>query len=401
VLIVDLHPLIMQYMSGRDLLTMTEVSLLWKEIVEEKGKLVKKVRLKIDFGKAGDEDLDALLDSQRQYEAYERIRELSALLGSKRYYEDVHASFLKEDKVECIRLLRKFAESITDLAIKENGDDQQEILFGNIPAVDFPKLKRLKLNQDADWLTNSTLQLEEVTAKPVSNKFINKLLENQVKLKVLDIKSYWSKLILSSNSPFALEVFRSGSSMDDFMQFLHTQRQSLKEVKMECLTSMNCFIQLMSVFPQLTKLWIESFSLSIVSTAQQFYNIAINRKITHLTVLNESRHNILEMVILKLPNLEYLKVNRLNSELMQLIVLNMPKLKKLIYVKNSREEFNAIENYEQLKQQNADINQNIEIEEVKIIRDLSYRLRNYGHRSVNYVPRSANWIFPIHRLADL
>jgi len=62
-----IHPFIIQYMSGRDLLAMTEVSPLWKEIVEKEGKLEKKLRLKIDFGELEDEDLAALHESHRQY----------------------------------------------------------------------------------------------------------------------------------------------------------------------------------------------------------------------------------------------------------------------------------------------------------------------------------------------
>jgi len=332
----DLHPFIFQCMSGRDLLTMTEVSTLWKEIVEKEGKLEKKVRLRLDTAKPKEENLVALHESRRKYEVIDACG---------------HA-------LVCIELLRKFRMSVTDLSSTKIFYDWR---CGMIAPVDFPNLKRLSLTEDADWLTRSTFQLEELIAKSVSNEFLNKLLKGQKKLKFLNIISN-DIITLNFVPEFKLEVFGLNCSFVDFTELLYSQRQSLKEVKLKYLHFAEHFIQLMNDFPQLTKLCIENILLPL--TAQQADNIAINTKITHLVVLYGWRQDILGDILLKFPNLEYLKVNNLNSDLMELIVMNMPQLKKLIHVKClMRNPFNTLEIYEQLKQQNAGINQNIEVED--------------------------------------
>jgi len=322
-------------MSARGLLSMTEVSPLWKEIVEKEGKLGKKICLKMRFEELKDEDLAALHESHRQY-------------------EDIDIIYTKQNKLSCIQILQKFSASVVDLAVREAFSfEEEEFPASEFPAIDFPNLKRLKLDiQSASWLTNSTLQLEEVIVKSPSTESINKLLEGQKKLKILDISSPY--FAFNFVPEFALEVFRLESDpSDNFSQFLHSQRQSLKEVELEELDDANCFIQLMNEFPLLTKLCIEQ--PSFVLTEQQASSILINTKITYLEMGNVPN-------LSKLPNLKHLKVSNLNSELMELIVLNMPQLEKLIHQKLNRDDYDVLEKYEQLKRDDGDINRNIEIE---------------------------------------
>jgi len=236
---------------------------------------------------------------------------------------------------------------VVDLAIRKTFSFEEE----EFPAIDFPSLKRLKLNmQSASWLTNSTLQLEEVIVKLPFTESINKLLEGQKKLKVLDISLH--RFAFNFVPEFALEVFRLESdSPYNLSQFLNSQRQSLKAIRLKGLDDANCFIQLMNEFPQLTKLCIEQ--PSFVLTEQQAATITINTKITYLEMGNVPN-------LSKLPNLKHLKVSYLNSELMELIVLNMPQLEKLIHQKLN--DYDVLEKYEQLKRDDGEINRNIEIE---------------------------------------
>jgi len=363
-----IHPFILQYMSGRDLLTMTEVSSLWKEIVEKEGKLEKKVRLNVNFDKAGDKDRAAIHESRRKYEV-------------------IDVAYAKKDKNACVQLIQKFAASVTDLSMDEtiyNGIKKQAL---KLPTVDFPNLKRLKLSDDdADWLTNLTFQLEELTTKSVSSEFLNKLLKGQKKLKVLDTTCY--SFTLNFVPEFALEVFHSGVSVEDFTKFLYTQRQTLKEVKLKNMEDAVGFIQLLNEFPQLTKLCIGE--ATIILSDQQAASISINPMITHLTVLYEIwPQNIFEMILLKFPNLRHLKVSHLNLQLLRLIVQNMPQLKKLVHVvsEDRKERFNALEKYEQLKRKNQDFNRDIVIELEEEIDDdmeddeedgLEYEFINYN-----------------------
>jgi len=330
-----IHPSILQYMSGRDLLTMTEVSPLWKEIVEETGMLEKKIRLKVD---------------------YEWIKELSAVYKSHRKYEVIDVTYAKVETLAYIEMLERFAASVTDLSTNRINNIGRNFWAMNRASVDFPNLKRLNVSEDSDWLTNSTSTLEEVIAVgEITNEFLNVLLMGQKKLKVLDISTFDFKLGFVPE--FALKVFRAGVSTVDFTQFVHPQRQTLEEVQLRHLESVNHFIQLMNEFPQLTKLCITEASLML--TEQKVASISVNTKITHLALTHVRPYSI---ILSKLPNLTHLKLSNLTSELLELIVLNMPQLKKLTHVKDSREEFNALRKYEQLKRENGGINQNIEIE---------------------------------------
>jgi len=332
-----IHPFILQYMSVRDLLTMSEVSPLWKEIVEKEGKLEKKIRLNVNFNKIEDEELAAIQESPRQYEL-------------------IDLSYTKED-ICLLPLIRKIAPSVTDLAIVGTDDDENN--FGRYPVFDFPNLKRLKLTEDADWLIKSTLQIEELIAKWVSNDFLNKLLENQKKLKVLEVAM--DDFDIDFVPQYSLQVFRLNCvSAANFRKFIYPHCQTLEVLEMEQMVNAVDFIQLMNDFPQLTELSIIQTSFDL--TAQQAANISINKKITHLS-LEVCAYNIMDIILQKLPNLTHLKVNNLNADLLEFIVLNMTQLKMLTFVKRIREEFNASEKYEQLKRDNGSINQNIEIEE--------------------------------------
>jgi hypothetical protein len=336
----DVHPYIAQHLTGKDLLAMSEVSKSWNKFTYNH--IGDKVRLNFNSDSISTEDFKIIVSSSRSY------KDVSVNVG---------------ENVSCVALCltadtaEKLEVDFTDSYDSSNGRD-------------FPKLKILDLTvSDAKhWILKSTMeQLEDLKLtlnfdrykKDFNRKhsygsahgFLSRL-EN---LKRLDISDSDDEFLnyLDENLQFKLEYFKGDINFN--MHLVELQRESLQS-----LSSEQCRYELRDLLTQYPKLTTLEFTQCCDkdwdrSSSVRNFKLPVNTTIKSLKLQfkgNESTEVCCREMLLALPELESLDIEKLSLETMEFIALNLLKLKEL---KCDTVEGGAWERYEELMQDGVEV----------------------------------------------
>jgi hypothetical protein len=329
----DVHPYIAQHFNGKDLLTMSEVSTSWNEFAEGK-KIGDKVRLKIDMGAM-------------------QTGNFKTIAGDPRTYKDVSVDVGNTASSAALWI---FADTVEKLKVSVMKHEANK---------DFPKLKvlDLTLHDDTHWILKSQMdQLEElkltlkyeVDYEP-DNYFNAKAflarLKNLKRLDLFDCNDR-SMEIYVPEPLFQLEYYKG--CLDDNREFLYSQRGSLQTVKI--FRNYKLIVQdLFSDYPMLTTLEVlDVWDAEWIDDEDENIEIAINTTIKSLK-LQFRRDQPVDVscreILLALPELESLDIEKLSTQIMELIALNLLKLKEL---KCDIIEDGAWERYEEMKREGVE-----------------------------------------------
>jgi hypothetical protein len=338
----EVHPCIAQHFTGRDLLTMSEVSTSWNEFAESK-KFRDKIRLKID--------MHAM-----------KIENFKTITSSSRTFKDVSVDAGNAGSSAVLWTVADTAEKM-----KVNITDNNE----NSKGRDFPNLKSLDLIVDDDdsWILRSKMeQLEELkltlnyggdwvwdgyeSVFEVDFRNAHHFLSGLKSLKRLDVLGCHDSFISKFEHyrpQFQLKHFKGDINYN--MVFLKKQRESLESFSSD--RNHKSFVRdLLSEFPKLITLELtRCHNWMNWNDAGEPVNIIlpVNTTIKSLKLQFNRDQPVpvsVKEMLLALPELESLEIEKLTTETMELIALNLHKLKELKY--------NSIENrawkrYEEMK----------------------------------------------------
>jgi hypothetical protein len=334
----DVHRYIAQHFSGKDLLTMSEVSISWNEFAENK--IGDKVRLNFNSDSISTRDFKIIASSSRNY------KDVSVDVG---------------ETVSCVALCLT-----ADTAEKLNVDFTDSDNDNDNNGRDFSKLKSLDLTLDnsGHWILQSKMeQLEELKLalnfdsyeSANDGRFIydsaHEFLSRLKNLKRLDVSDCDDEFLhyFHDHRLFKLEYFKGDINYN--MQFVNAQRKSLQS-----LSSNLCRYELqdlLSKFPKLTTLEFTQCCDKDWDRHRRFANfiLPVNTtiKILKLQFMRNQLVNVCcRELLLALPELESLDIKRLTTDMMELIALDLLKLKEL---KSDSVEDGAWERYEEMKRE--------------------------------------------------
>lgn len=357
----NVHRHILRYLTGKDLLVMTEVSFDWKAIAED-AKIEDKVGFKLEMS-------SNLQECNR------------AVSGSNRRYKKIsyHSHQSKEEAL-FMETLDKFGRTVEDLSMTYD----HNFINPDGETHHFPKLKRLVLDYNPSALEKWIMrcvgeagnQLEELLVRDDiegdgydddRRDEIVKFILKQRNLKRLHMKDLDSKLIrnyeekraIYGDLPFHLDSLHFyGWSRSCF--FLLSQSESLQS-----LTIRDCTVDKLNVIinrmPKLTKLAIE---LSWSGNDEDFYDedLQVNTSIKELEIAYAPPQiaSIEKRLFLVLPELKSLDLRfKLEIELFEYIAGNLMKLENLSFQKVDEE---LVQRYKWMKAKpNDGINCNIRL----------------------------------------
>lgn len=365
----DLHELIFQHLSAREVLSFSEVSKRWHYEVGHSNKCMRKLKLSLKFWRS----------TAKQQQADEKIAIMENIT---RQYQNVSIDcrFDKNLSAEFWKLLSFLAPYLMTLKIKS-------IKLDAPTQIRLPKLEELKIVYVPIDVRNVLVASSNVF-KILKLKLVSPLNWNKTS-KSDDQSLACIKACMSTNIHLEeLEVHGAvqyGFFFDDdyskdirfklrFLKIKNDMRLSLIPEKCEqCL--INFLITqsstLQSIFIDVCrpKVINHIFNNMKVLTSVQIetvmtdYNVKdlslnLNEHVVNLSIPYITRNNDIREMLQTTPNVNSLFVSHLSHETMEYIAWNLKNLRLLKY---RYDEIDCESLYEKLKDENADVNQEIEM----------------------------------------
>jgi hypothetical protein len=314
--------LMLQHLTGREVLRSMKVSKDWNEIVAESRKCMSKVKLKIE----------------EKTLKYPSLEEVTALMESDRPYQHMKLRIRNvKNSGSMLLLLQRFSQSLVELDLKLG---KQKRMIENLPEnVTFPKLKLLKLYK----LTN----VNQVIKKLFANVFTLKKFEADDFFHLMDCTAIeWLKkqnqlkeFTIRSDEVFNSDVLLGASFKFEYFSyncihktlpfnahldtFLLSQADSLVHLKLDALYQQN----VKTIFNRLPNL--KTFSCCFNENVSGD-DLEPNRSIIEFTTENyysSPPQNLLKSLV----NLEILKCTFEQKEEVSWAFTNLKNLKKYIH----------------------------------------------------------------------
>lgn len=348
----DVHSLIVQHFTGSDLLQISEVSPDWHEKVITDGAM-RKIKLCLSLDDS--ENFREIMKSERNFKNIETETKSYLNIVTK------HAATLEELKI------------CGDLPLEEN---------------DFPNLRKLTMmNVPSNilwWISISRFNsLRDLTCNFESTNvavcfFFFTFLLNLPKLETLNLcsevnlKALNNVLVIHELRAPAFKLRKLVCFYAPAPEFWNSQAESLESIDIK-VSHENAITFLLGNFPKLKELRV---------TAKDDFGVAedtdedsdededeLEYPTNHnIEVLHSSLpFPVTKKIMLATPLVEHIKFEELTTELLDWIVANMKKVKKIEFRSRSEEHENQIrQHYEDLKQQDDDINKKIELSILKV-----------------------------------
>ena len=344
----ELHELVFHHLSGNDVLNASEVSRLWYQETVDSKSCAKTFRINID-------DI---------FELPERS-DLKQLQHSPRRYQHIHIrwDYLGSNNNECWNVIKAHSQDIKTLSIANlmMADNSETTLV-------FPKLKKLTILHQINWLYNPTYVLlkanNNLTCLVLDVDFDTRMcdfFEQNQTLKELELSSNLMLSLLLMDAlndvKFKLTKLKISRSIFSFMDnnfntFLTSQADSLEE------------IEVFGVPTEVFNLIFNDFKAIRVLNIKRIYNfyyINVHPNETLRTFTSDLPLEGLAPIIIAATNLEVLQVHILETEMMEFISRNARNLKTLLFKLKTGDVY---EHYKNLKTQTTNLNNNIEVSEV-------------------------------------
>lgn len=359
---IEVSELIMQHLRPSELLSATEVSTSWNEIIGKSINLMKKITIRVTREKCEKprniEEITML--SLRKYQSICFVcyncgvshgKKVCAILSaSNRTWRKVHIDhvrFRQEDFMSFLKILQPTVEELKIGSVKVDHN-----IDTNVGDIHFPKLKILRIDAINLWSLSDVIQKcrsivefildEDCFGYEHSMEVIKQIVENNqlqkwtipasVFLKTfnsapridfvgLKLKSF--EIIGWTSSPNNEEYFQK------FGEFLEMQSETLQYLAVGVTVPMN-ILQLMFKLPNLKVLkfdWTKPFHV----TVELFDStLSVNTSIRHFSFMDDSTSfEIMKALLRKTPNLTHLEVYSMDQKMMKYLHDNFPGLTTL------------------------------------------------------------------------
>lgn len=310
-----LHALVLQHLTGSDLLQMSEVSHEWNDVVATSGMAQKKIRLVINEGWRREFDEGITKDSNRKY-------------------QNVKINTLLRLRNQVITIFPKFAEHLTSIDTTFDFETKD---------VKLPAVRSLKMST-SDFFEEGLLgSVSGLTSLHIYGdcNHPEKIVE------CLRANKNLEELILENNAPrrfFGCGInenidiklkclklddvnFQESDTMASLKYFLECQEDYIREIKL-----LQCdFYLLTKILNNMPNLERVTFSQAV----SQLYNtnrilIKQREKLTEVNLIMVS-FNVLQSMISYAPNLKKLYVADPNFKMYEFIVRNVTNLREFSY----------------------------------------------------------------------
>lgn len=364
-----LNDLILQHLNINELLEFSTISKLWSTVIGESQQCMRRIKFSLKFWKS----------TEKQKQTDEKI-EILKNITRKYQHLSIDCRFDKNLSVELWNVLKQLETTLVTLKIKS-------IKLDNPTALHFLRLHELKLVyvplKIRNILVTSSSSFKQIKLKlisplnwkgseksdPDSLAAIRKCLEENDKLKDLEIHgsvqySFLFDEDLSDVIKFKLQKFKVKSDMrlalisekneNNLIKFLSGQSSSLEEIFIDV-----CRPHVIEhVFNKMPMLWRIQIETVVKDFKVKDLKLILNERIVELKIPYVNHHDDIREILSITPNLETLFVAHLSHETMNYIAWNLKKLKSLKY---RYDEIDCEMLYEKLKDENEEVNQNIEM----------------------------------------
>jgi len=337
----ELHDLIYQHFTGKEVIDLSTVSKQWKFNIGVSPAAMKKIKLVYNLLSHGPASKD-----------------VTAILASEHRYSNVslfNVQIPRTTRNQQLQVVKKIAPWVKNL----------EVAYSEIGDIDlkFPRVEKLILNWSRinqpilDGVTPSKLKMLKINL--IENMQIKAFLMKCIKLEELSVKDEFPKSIFETEAafPFKLKTFEFISSylsmkpniISYFEKFIFSQSSSL-----QCLILRRCNMDFaeaaLKSLPLLKELKLYD-PTSLVARQS-----SVNTSVEDLTLI-DTPDSVLELLA-ALPNLKTLKLEWIfdNTEIDRIASTAM----NLRGVKFKRSRINVQDYYATFRQNNPNVNQNIE-----------------------------------------
>lgn len=364
-----LNDLILQHLNFNELLEYSTISKSWNKEIGASRQCMSRIKFSLKFWKS----------TEKQKQTDEKIEILKNI--TRRYHHlSIDCRFDKNLSAELWNTLNYLEKSLATLKIKS-------IKLENTTALHFPRLCELKLVyvplKIRNILVTSSTSFNRIKLKlisplnwkssgkcdPESIAAIRKCLESNDKLKDLEIHgsiqySFLFDEDLSDIIKFKLKKFKVKSDMrlafisekseNNLVKFLTTQSSSLEEIFIDVCRP-HVIEHVFNKMPMLSSIQIETV---VKDFRVKDLKLNLNERVLDLKIPYVNHHDDIREILSVTPNLETLFVAHLSHETMNYIAWNLKKLRTLKY---RYDEIDCEMLYEKLKDENEEVNQNIEM----------------------------------------
>lgn len=366
----DIHYLIFQHFTAKEILEISNASKAWNEIIGNSNSCMKKIELSLRFWKdtAGtkqyqcNEKINVLHESARQYQNVSIDCRFDKGLSNELWkFLSSRQSSLVELKIKSIQPEFPLPLTFTKLMIMKLTYVPTNIR--NILLTSCCSLTKLKLKMESPFKWGEPAKIEQESLSSIRKCLeLNQALKDieihgctqyklffdlpvsdvvRFKLKTLKIKSGLRLAVLSENNERNL------------VSFLKTQGKCL-----ECLYIDGCRTNIIQfIFNNMSVL--RSIQIDVMMMEKnEISDLNLNESIRDLMIPYVNYHENIREFLNAVPNIESLFIAYLSHESMNFIARNLLNLKtlKFRYDENECEDF-----YEQLREDYPEVNQNIEM----------------------------------------
>jgi len=346
----ELHDLICQHFTGKEVKDLSTVSKQWKYSIGVSPGAMKKI---------------ALVYVSR----YNRSKDMTEILTSERRFVNVKLGLVKIPRItrnQQLQVVEKISPWVKDLEVNHS-------LIGDV-GLRFPKVERLNVLQMANFTTSiinsvNATKLKVLCICLMYDKDIQPIVDFLMKCKNLEelhLMCYQKAYILDTKFPFKLKSFvfdhylpLETPDLPSYEKFLQAH-STLQYFQLHEYTTDTLRIALKSL-PLLKKLKLSS-TLSIMPVVRQ---LPLSPSVLHLECQKISP-NALSVVLAALPNLRCLQLDQMCNKMIQVIASNAMNLNETFFKIYSEtfvsktSSIDVINYYETLKLRLPNINQQIQ-----------------------------------------
>lgn len=371
-IIGDIHESIFQHLNTNEILECSTVSKYWYEKIGNSRRCMKKIRLALKFWRS----------TAKEQQIEEKLKILKDI--SRRYQNiSIDCRFDKRISDEFWNLLFVLADHIVSLKIKSINVtiDSSKQLF-QLNKLEELKLVYVPVNIRNIMLSSSNpVKLKLKLVSPLNWSKTNKTDNESLSCikhfmttneRLKDVEIYgavqyrfffdedFSKLIkfrlntLKVKNDLRLSLIPEECERN-LIDFLGTQSESLEKIFIDVCRP-TVIHQVFNNMKNLTLIHIETVVMTDFKVSD--LNLKLNEKVVDLRIPYITNNQDIKEILQYAPNLTSLFVAHLSIETMEFVAWN---LKKLTLLKYRYDEIDCETLYERLKEQNVDVNQNIEM----------------------------------------
>jgi hypothetical protein len=311
------YSLIVQHLSGSDLLNLSEVSREFYQLVAESERAMDKIQLVIDEGS-------------------DRVFKWTDLKNSKRCYKTLKVKNLLTGRSEVAYMILKFSHLLTSIETNYDFKLPSELLI--------PELETLKMSMHCtstlfdDGLMNSCSKLTKLHFSGIIYKYelLLECLEANPDLKELVLEKGATSIVFQyMEYPIYIQLttlkcdnvdFSSDHESQHFFNFLQSQTNSLEELKvLRC--EMSNLSDYLDLLPNLTKLTYSPTPSEVDSDWTQF---KIHHRLRELNLIMTSTKNIKQLTSMA-PRVQKLYIADATQEIFLYVIRCLPYLREFRY----------------------------------------------------------------------